>query len=215
MMKLYDLTIDKRRENILVGSKKPVFGGRVETEKRNVYQKNYRVQVWNEQGDSVWDSGIVSSPKMTGIRYEGEELQSGKRMTWHVSCTFTCDDGEMAAEEESSFETAYYNREDWKGTFIGETKDQEYHLYRKQFCLKKAVKLAKLYVCGMGAFECWINGKRVSDYVMEPGWTDFRKTCFYTAYDVSEYFTVFIPMTSPLPFSKAPPLLPGLIAALV
>ena len=50
------------------------------------------------------------------------------------------------------------------------------------------MKLAKLYVCGMGAFECWINGERVSDHVMEPGWTDFRRTCFYTAYDVSEYF---------------------------
>ena len=50
------------------------------------------------------------------------------------------------------------------------------------------MKLAKLYVCGMGAFECWINGKRVSDHVMEPGWTDFRRTCFYTAYDVTEYF---------------------------
>lgn len=33
MMKLYDLTTDNRRENILVGSKKPVFGWRVETEK--------------------------------------------------------------------------------------------------------------------------------------------------------------------------------------
>ena len=32
-MKLYDLMTDNRRENILVGSKKPVFGWRVETEK--------------------------------------------------------------------------------------------------------------------------------------------------------------------------------------
>ena len=29
-MKLYDLMTDNRRENILVGSKKPVFGWRVE-----------------------------------------------------------------------------------------------------------------------------------------------------------------------------------------
>ena len=36
-----------------------------------------------------------------------------------------------------------------------------------------------------------------------------------TSTDVSEYSTVFIPITSPLPFSKAPPLLPGLMAALV
>lgn len=187
-MKLYDLMTDNRRENILVGSKKPVFGWRVETEKRNVRQESYRVQVWDEQGNSVWDSGTVESSRMAGIQYEGKELQSGKRMTWHVSCIFSSDEGVITAEEESSFETAYYNREDWKGKFIGETKDHEYHLYRKKFGCKKAVKLAKLYVCGMGAFECWINGKRVSDHVMEPGWTDFRRTCFYTAYDVTEYF---------------------------
>ena len=52
---------DNRRENILVGSKKPVFGWRVETEKRNVRQESYRVQVWDEQGNSVWDSGTVES----------------------------------------------------------------------------------------------------------------------------------------------------------
>ena len=44
-MKLYDLMTDNRRENILVGSKKTVFGWRVETEKRNVRQESYRVQV--------------------------------------------------------------------------------------------------------------------------------------------------------------------------
>ena len=56
-MKLYDLMTDNRRENILAGSKKPVFSWRVETEKRNVCQKSYRVQVWDEQRNSVWDSG--------------------------------------------------------------------------------------------------------------------------------------------------------------
>ena len=63
-MKLYDLMTDNRRENILVGSKKPVFSWRVETEKRNVHQESYRVQVWDEQGNSVWDSGTVEASRM-------------------------------------------------------------------------------------------------------------------------------------------------------
>ena len=67
-MKLYDLMTDNRRENILVGSKKPVFSWRVETEKRNVHQESYRVQVWDEQGNSVWDSGTVEASRMAGIR---------------------------------------------------------------------------------------------------------------------------------------------------
>ena len=127
MMKLYGLTTDNRRRNILVGSKEPTFAWKVKTEKRNVYQKNYRIQVWDEAGDFAWDSGIVNSARMTGIRYEGKELRSGERMNWRVLCTFISDDDVMSAEGESIFETAYYNREDWKGTFIGETKDREYH----------------------------------------------------------------------------------------
>ena len=69
---------------------------------------------------------------------EGKELRStGKEWTWHVSCIFSSDEGVITAEEESSFETAYHNREDWKGKFIGETKDHEYHLYRKKFGCKR------------------------------------------------------------------------------
>lgn len=74
--------------------------------------------------------------------------------------------------------------DDWKGCFIGETEDIIYHLYRKAFTCERKVKKARLYVCGLGHFECWLNGKRVSDHVLEPGWADYDKTCFYTAYDV-------------------------------
>ena len=117
-MKLYDLMTDNRRENILVGSKKPVFSWRVETEKRNVRQESYRVQVWDEQGNSVWDSRTVESSRMAGIQYEGKELQSGKRMTWHVSCIFSSDEGVITAEEESSFETAIIIARTGKGSSL-------------------------------------------------------------------------------------------------
>lgn len=187
-MKLYDLTTDNRRENILVGSCQPVFGWKVKTKERNVYQENYRIRVWDEKGGQVWDSGIVAASEMTNIPYEGAPLESGAKMTWHVCCTFRCENGEKEAEEESFFETGYYEADDWKGCFIGETKDGEHHIYRKKFHCRREVKLARLLICGLGSFECWLNGKRVSDYVLEPGWTDYRKTCFYTAYDVTEYF---------------------------
>lgn len=92
----------------------------------------------------------------------------------------------MEASEESFFETGYFNRKDWKGCFIGETQDHVYHLFRKAFKCGGRVRRAKLYVCGMGHFECWLNGQRVSDHVLDPGWTVYDKTCFTTAYDVTE-----------------------------
>ena len=39
---------------------------------------------------------------------------------------------------------------------------------------------------GLGHHICYINGKQISDRVLEPGWTDYRKTSFYSVYDVTE-----------------------------
>ena len=173
-----------------IGCKKPVFGWRAEGEEEGIFQEAYRVQVRREEGgagEAVWDSGWVDSSRMTGIVYEGEPLVSGCRYGWKVEGKFRFGEGKSAtAEGESWFETGYFDREDWKGSFIGETCDHTYHLYRKTFCAGGKLKRAKLYICGLGHFECWLNGSRVSDHVLEPGWSDYDKTCFYTAYDVTE-----------------------------
>ena len=50
----------------------------------------------------------------------------------------------------------------------------------------KPVRRALLYVCGLGQYELWLNGRRVGKRVLDPGWTNYRKTCLYSAYDVSE-----------------------------
>ena len=42
---------------------------------------------------------FVEASRMAGIQYEGKELQSGKRMTWHVSCIFSSDEGVITADD--------------------------------------------------------------------------------------------------------------------
>ena len=56
---------------------------------------------------------------------------------------------------------------------------------RKEFALEKEIKRAVVYVCGLGQFELRLNGRKVGENVLEPGWTDYRKTCLYSAYDVT------------------------------
>ena len=190
-MRICGLRTENQRFPLTIGCKRPVFGWRAEGEEEGIRQEAYRIQVWREEseaGDTVWDSGWVSSSRMTSIAYEGEELVSGGRYGWKVEGKFRLGDGSaVTAEGCSRFETGYFDREDWKGSFIGETADHTYHLYRKVFRAGGKVKRAKLYVCGLGHFECWLNGSRVSDHVLEPGWSDYDKTCFYTAYDVTEF----------------------------
>jgi hypothetical protein len=58
-------------------------------------------------------------------------------------------------------------------------------IFRKAFPIAKPVARAMLYVCGLGQYELHLNGRKVGDAVLEPGWTDYRKTCLYQAYDVT------------------------------
>ena len=47
------------------------------------------------------------------------------------------------------------------------------------------VKSVRLYATALGAYELFLNGKRVGDDVLAPGWTDFRQHVKYQTYDVT------------------------------
>ena len=47
------------------------------------------------------------------------------------------------------------------------------------------VKSARLYATALGTYELYLNGERVGDGVMAPGWTDYRERVLYQTYDVT------------------------------
>ena len=53
--------------------------------------------------------------------------------------------------------------------------------------LGSPIASARLYVTALGAYEMYINGHRVGDQVLAPGWMDFREHVAYQAYDVTKY----------------------------
>jgi alpha-L-rhamnosidase len=56
---------------------------------------------------------------------------------------------------------------------------------RHSFEVKSPVKSARLYATSLGVYEMFLNGKRVGDDVMDPGWTDYREHVKYQTYDVT------------------------------
>jgi alpha-L-rhamnosidase len=56
---------------------------------------------------------------------------------------------------------------------------------RHAFSLESPVKSARLYATALGAYELFLNGKRVGDQIMAPGWTDYRQRVVYQTYDVT------------------------------
>ncbi len=56
---------------------------------------------------------------------------------------------------------------------------------RNTFTIGKGIKSARLYSTALGAYEIFINGKRINDDVLAPGWTDYRERVLYQTYDVT------------------------------
>jgi alpha-L-rhamnosidase len=60
---------------------------------------------------------------------------------------------------------------------------------RHGFTVGSPVKSARLYATALGAYELFLNGKRVGDAVLAPGWTDYRQHVKYQTYDVTAQVT--------------------------
>ncbi len=58
-------------------------------------------------------------------------------------------------------------------------------LFRREFRLDRPLARAIVSVCGLGQYALSVNGRRPTDSVLHPGWTDYRKTVLYDTYDVT------------------------------
>ncbi len=57
---------------------------------------------------------------------------------------------------------------------------------RHEFTVSTTIKSARLYATALGDYEIFLNGKRVGNQVLSPGWTDYRERVIYQTYDVTE-----------------------------
>lgn len=65
-------------------------------------------------------------------------------------------------------------------------KSQTSFYARREFNIIKQVQKATAYVCGLGQFIFHINGQKVSDHELDPGWTNYDKKIQYVKFDVTK-----------------------------
>ena len=56
---------------------------------------------------------------------------------------------------------------------------------RAEFTVEKPLKEATARVVGLGQFNFFLNGEKVSDHVLDPGWTDYDKAVQYVDFDIT------------------------------
>ncbi|RJQ68002.1 hypothetical protein D5S17_32360 [Pseudonocardiaceae bacterium YIM PH 21723] len=58
--------------------------------------------------------------------------------------------------------------------------------FAKQFTVSKQVRTARLYLTGIGVYDAQLDGTPLSDAVLQPTQTDYRKRVIYSTYDVTK-----------------------------
>jgi alpha-L-rhamnosidase len=192
MFQLAELIVEYQTKPKGIVCKHPRFSWKYKAEK-NIIQKSYRILVASkaellEVGKAdLWDSNIVTSNKMHGTKYQGKELKS--LQICYVKL-IVVSDSQTVSTMETTFEMGLINDSDWKGKWVSiPTNFQGGTLYFRKKLEKsmKNVVRARAYVCGLGYHELYINGKKVSDSVLNPGVTEYSKTILYDIYDITDY----------------------------
>src|SRR6185295_13241311 len=80
---------------------------------------------------------------------------------------------------------------DWKAKWIQvgfqeDTVNRPSPLFRKSFSSSKKITAATLFITSQGLYEAFLNGKRVGNACLTPGWTSYNKRLAYQAYDVAD-----------------------------
>ncbi|WP_339713986.1 family 78 glycoside hydrolase catalytic domain [uncultured Kriegella sp.] len=182
---------------------KPRFSWVLTGEGRSRYQSAYRIIVASSLAElekdhaNIWDSGKTTSNQTNQITYSGSSLSSNTKYYWKVKVW------DEAGQESRWSEAAHWSMgllrfSQWKGLFIGhdvgyDKTDKYDSLYlpparylRKSFKTSKKIKRAIAHTTALGLYELRLNGKKVGDSYLLPGWTDYNKRLHYQTFDITD-----------------------------
>ena len=186
-MKTTHLQVDYLTEPLGLGNPKPRFYWNCEG---GVTQTAYQI-VCRRNGKTVLDSGRVESSAMIHIPYTGRDLRSRDIVCWSVQ--LWDENGEPGEMAESRFELGLLEASDWTAKWIsGDYKPDPKRRYpadcfKKEFAARGEIQKARLYATARGIYDVTINGKRIEDFILAPGATDYRKRIQVQTYDVTAY----------------------------
>ena len=137
-----------------------------------------------DRGD-LWDSGKVASDETVQIPYAGQQLKSAQQVFWKVR---VWDKDEKVSESKpATWTMGVLEKSGWQAQWIG-TVDTNISslLLRREFSVKPGLERALVNICGLGQYELSLNGQKVGDDFLSPGWTKYNKTCLYDTFDVTK-----------------------------
>lgn len=211
------LTCDYRINPLGVDAMNPILAWQLVSKQNKVLQTAYRILVSDDESllknntGNVWDSKKTESSASIQIKYGGKVLQSAKKYFWKLM-VWDNRGNQSAWSKVNNWQMGLLSVADWQNAkWIGYENIADsgiiipaYHgsgkktwgkrpdvlpMMRKSFSINKKVKLATAFISGLGHFEMSINGNKVGDHFLDPGWTNYTKQALYVSFDITKQLT--------------------------
>ncbi len=187
-IKVVHLLTENKFNPIGIGVATPRFSWAIESAKRNLTQSAYEIKI-TEGKKIVWSSTKVNSSQSVFVEYAGPALSSNTKYHWQVR---VWDNQGVVSEwsEAHFFLTALLSVAEWQAKWIipgfVEAANRPSPIFRKQFVATKKIVSAIANITAHGMYEAQINGQRVGDAYLTPGWTSYATRLQYQTYDVTK-----------------------------
>jgi alpha-L-rhamnosidase len=192
-----ELICEYRQDPIGIDRTNPQLSWKIPDYGKGIMQTAYEVLVasslenLNDNKGDMWSTGKVSSDQSVFVTYDGQPLESRKKYFWKVKY-WDNKGGESTFSSPASWEMALLNSADWQASWItrsgAETRDDSLRstMMRKTFTAENSIAQARLYVTGLGNYKFYINGQKVDEDILTPGWTHYPDRLQYQVYDVTD-----------------------------
>jgi len=179
-----------------IGSRWPRFFWQLGDSRPGALQCGYHLLVASsaerldgDEGD-LWDQRADSGDSIQVV-YTGESLASRQRGFWKVR-SFDAAGEASSWSQVASFEIGLLERAEWSADWIASPligarrTPAVVPALRRSFRMDRPVARARLYITALGLYQIQLNGRRVGDHELAPGWTDYTKRVRYQVFDVAE-----------------------------
>ncbi len=199
-----------------IDSRNPVLSWQLKSDARNVMQSAYRILVSDDPDvlasdkGNIWDSRKVNSNQSILVTYNGHILRPATTYYWKVM-VWDASGNASGWSGPATWQVGLPDPSDWGnaqwicyeempssmrivpgvhlgGNALGHKGLQRpvIPLFRKEFETERQIQSATLFMTGLGQYEVYLNGNKIGQSFLSPGWTHYDKTILYNAYDITE-----------------------------
>ncbi|MCM4170782.1 alpha-L-rhamnosidase [Arenibacter sp. TNZ] len=192
-----------------------IFSWELRSEQKSVFQTAYQLVISTtaDKLDSnkfdVYDSGVKKGSQSIQIQFPGKTLEPSQTYHWKVK-VWNNKDNSFKWSGNQYFTTGLFSDNDWKNAkwigyehfldsqrvvpFVHGKMDADNPkvisnavspLFRKEFVATKKIQKALFFISGLGHYEASINGSKIGNSFLAPGWTNYDKTVLYNSYDIT------------------------------